>query len=58
MAVTQAANRASRRLLEAVGMQWTGAVIEYGQPQAIYRSFSQTPVLGENASRGTASSGT
>ena len=42
IAVTQAANTASRRLLEAVGMRWSGEVMEYGELQAVYTTQGRT----------------
>ncbi|AWN25009.1 MULTISPECIES: GNAT family N-acetyltransferase [Streptomyces] len=36
VAVTQTANRASRRLLEAVGMRECGEMVEHGHPQIMY----------------------
>ncbi|MFJ3234632.1 GNAT family N-acetyltransferase [Streptomyces sp. NPDC086787] len=38
VAVTQSANTASRRLLEAVGLAADSEVVEYGRPQTIYRT--------------------
>jgi hypothetical protein len=37
VAVTQAANLASRRLLEAVGMRHEDDIVEFGEKQAVYR---------------------
>ncbi|MGW3009644.1 GNAT family N-acetyltransferase [Streptomyces sp. NPDC001219] len=36
VAVTQTVNRASRRLLEAVGMRECGEMVEHGHPQIMY----------------------
>ncbi|MFE4423161.1 GNAT family N-acetyltransferase [Streptomyces sp. NPDC056817] len=37
VAVTQSANTGSRRLLEAIGMVAGAEVVEYGEPQTVYR---------------------
>ncbi|MFB7736014.1 GNAT family N-acetyltransferase [Streptomyces sp. NPDC056112] len=40
VAVTQSANTGSRRLLEAIGMVAGAEVVEYGEPQTVYRLLS------------------
>ncbi|MFI0776217.1 GNAT family N-acetyltransferase [Streptomyces sp. NPDC021212] len=40
VAVTQSANTGSRRLLEAIGLSSDGEVVEYGEPQTVYRTAS------------------
>ncbi|MGX4689185.1 GNAT family N-acetyltransferase [Streptomyces sp. JNUCC 63] len=40
VAVTQSANTGSRRLLEAIGMTAGAEVVEYGEPQTVYRLLS------------------
>ncbi|MFE7777061.1 GNAT family N-acetyltransferase [Streptomyces sp. NPDC057445] len=42
VAVTQAANTASRILLESLGMRCTGELVEYGARQAVYRGGTPT----------------
>ncbi|WP_432093241.1 GNAT family N-acetyltransferase [Streptomyces sp. bgisy100] len=47
VAVTQAANRMSRRLLEGIGMQLVDRIVEYGEQQTVYRRPAvPTPAAG------------
>ncbi|WP_351230986.1 GNAT family N-acetyltransferase [Streptomyces sp. NPDC002133] len=48
VAVTRAANRASCRLLEAIGMRCTDVLVEYGERQAVYHTDPPPPPLGRD----------
>ena len=50
VAVTQAANKASRRLLESVGMTAVGTFEEFGAPQVMY-SVDQTSLVRRRVNR-------
>ncbi|MGW2563541.1 GNAT family N-acetyltransferase [Streptomyces sp. NPDC001514] len=49
VAVTRAANRASRELLEAIGMRCTVELVEYGERQAVYHTDRTPPPLDGDA---------